>query len=209
MVGGDPFAVNDLRTPSGHSLPAPGRLAQTCPMGAQGPLLFVVVLVAAMAAIGIWLWLRARYWRLRENALRDLLDGADALEAQLEDYKSRMQRLRGMLTKLPSDMTGTAMTTIDPDVQVKNAKRDILAHRLWIQRESSKATQQALDEAVAAMHKSRVQLEEQLKLLDDVAGELEQAGQGLKSAYKEASAALAAVPKGEVPRPPRLNGHGN
>ncbi|HET7845162.1 MAG TPA: hypothetical protein VFL14_13490 [Xanthomonadales bacterium] len=171
--------------------------------------MFVVVPVLAMAAIGLWLWQRARYWRLRENALRDLLDGADALEAQLEDYKSRMQRLRAMLTKLPSDMTAPAMTSIDPDVQVKNAKRDILAHRLWIQRESGNATQKSLDEAVAALRKSRVQLEDQLKLLDEVAAELEQAGQGLKSAYKEASAALAAVPKGEPPRPPRLNGHGS
>jgi hypothetical protein len=178
-------------------------------MGTQGQLWFVVVPVAAMAAIGTWLWLRARYWRLRENALRDLLDGADALEAQLEDYKSRMQRLRAMLTKLPSDMTAPAMTSIDPDVQVKNAKREILAHRLWIQRESSKATQQSLDEAVAALRRSRAQLEEQLKLLDEVAADLERAGQGLKSAYKEASAALAAVPKGDAPRPPRLNGHGN
>jgi len=179
-------------------------------MGAQGPLLFVGVPVIAMAAIGLWLWLRARSWRLRENALRDLLDGADALEAQLEDYKSRMQRLRAMLTKLPSDMTAPAMTSIDPDVQVKIAKRDILAHRLWIQRESANATQQALDEAVSAMRKSRVQLEEQLKLLDEVSRDLEQAGQGLKSAYKEASVALAAVPRGETPRaPPRFNGHGS
>lgn len=207
MVGADPFAVNDLRAPP---LPAAGPMAQTCPMGAQGALLFLVLPVAAIVAIGTWLWLRARTWRLRENALRDLLDGADALEAQLEDYKSRMQRLRAMLTKLPSDMTAPAMTSIDPDVQVKNAKRDILAHRLWIQRESGMATQQALDEAVTALRKSRTQLEEQLKLLDEVANDLEQAGQGLKSAYKEASAALAANPKpGDQPRPPRLNGQRN
>lgn len=177
-------------------------------MSAQGPLLFLVLPIAALVAIGAWLWLRARSWSLRENALRDLLDGADALEAQLEDYKSRMQRLRGMLTKLPSDMTAPAMTTsIDPEVQVKNAKRDILAHRLWIQRESPNATQASLDTAVAALRKSRVQLEEQLKQLDDVANELEAAGQGLKSAYKEASAALAAAPKPDAGVfPPRLNG---
>jgi hypothetical protein len=177
-------------------------------MSAQGPLLFLVLPIVAVLAIGGWLWLRARSWHLRENALRDLLDGADALEAQLEDYKSRMQRLRGMLTKLPSDMTAPAMTSIDPEVQVKNAKREILAHRLWIQRESPNATQQALDVAVTALRKSRTQLEEQLKLLDEVSRDLEMAGQGLKTAYKEASAALAAVPKPEAGAfPPRLNGH--
>lgn len=154
---------------------------------------YLVFGIAVAVAIATWMWMNQRGWRLRMGAIRELLDGADALEAQLKDYKTRMLGLRNLLTKLPSDMTAPAMASIDPDAQVKTALRDILAHRLWIQKEATQATQSALDEAVTALRKSRTQLELQLKLLDEVAGELEVAGQGLKSAYKEASAAIAAA----------------
>lgn len=155
---------------------------------------YLVFGFAVAIAIATWMWMNQRGWRLRESAIRELLDGADALEAALHDYKTRMLGLRSLLTKLPSDMTAPAMVSIDPDAQVKTALRDILAHRLWIQKEATQATQAALDEAVNALNKSRTQLEHQLKLLEEVAKELEAAGHSLKSAYKEASAALAAVP---------------
>jgi chaperonin cofactor prefoldin len=148
------------------------------------------------------LWLRQRSHGRRSGALRELLDSADALEAQLHDYKTRMQGLRSLLTRLPSDMTAPAIASIDPDAQVQTALREVLAHRLWIKRESGSATQEALDAAVAALRKSRVQLEQQLSLLDQVANELESAGSALRAAYREASAAMAAQRStGEPARP--------
>lgn len=156
----------------------------------------IASIAAALLLIGVWAWKRQRGWRRRGDALRELLDGADALEAQLHDYKTRMLALRQLLTRLPSDMTAPAMTSIDPDKQVRQALRDVLAHRLWIKQQGQTATQDALDQAVEALTRSREQLAHQLKLLDEVAGQLEQAGQGLRSAYQEASAALARSGRG-------------
>jgi DNA repair exonuclease SbcCD ATPase subunit len=154
------------------------------------------------------LWLRQRTQGRRSGALRELLDSADALEAQLHDYKTRMQGLRSLLTRLPSDMTAPAIASIDPEAQVQMALREVLAHRLWIKRESGSATQAALDAAVAALRKSRGQLEQQLSLLDQVAGELESAGTALRAAYREAAAAQRSAsdaPRPDTDPPPRLH----
>ena len=150
-----------------------------------------IIVLALVTALG--LWLTQHGWKRRDRAIRALLDGADELEAQLHDYKARMLKLRTLLTRLPSDMTTPAMASIDPDTQVKTALREVLAHRLWIKQESANATQKALDDAVTALDRSRVQLAQQLKLLDEVAGQLDDAGRTLRSAYQEASAALSAA----------------
>lgn len=143
--------------------------------------LVVAVIVALM-------WMRLHRVRHRDQVLRELLDGADALEAQLHEYRDRMVTLKKLLAKLPSDMTAPAMASINPDAQVKIALRDILAHRLWIKREGASATIEALDVACGAIRKTREQLEQQLKLLDEVGSQLENAGRELRSAYQELQA---------------------
>ncbi len=152
---------------------------------------YLIATVVSLALACLGLWLRARSFRRRENAMRELLDGADALEAQIHDYKSRMLRLKGVLNQLPSDMSAPAVAKIDPESQVQTALREVLAHRLWIQREGASATQSALDVAVAAIQRSRDSLATQLALLDEVSEQLQQAGAGLRNAYQEASAAMS------------------
>jgi hypothetical protein len=161
-----------------------------------------VAIILVLAALSGWLWHRERTARLRAAALRQLLDGADALEAGLHDYRTRMQRLKSLLTQLPSDMTSPAMLRVDTDAQVQSALRDMLAHRLWIKRESGTATQQALDDAVRAIQRSAEQLAVRLGQLDDVSEQLQAAGRGLRSAYLEASAALAAQRRDGLPGEP-------
>ncbi len=151
-----------------------------------------LAIILALTALSGWLWHRERTARLRAAALRQLLDGADALEARLHDYRTRMKRLKSLLHQLPSDMTNPSMLRVDTDAQVQSALRDMLAHRLWIKRESGTATQQALDEAVRAIQRSADQLAIHLGQLDDVSEQLQAAGRGLRSAYQEASAAIAA-----------------
>ena len=143
--------------------------------------LVVAVIVALM-------WTRLHRVRHRDHKLRELLDGADALEAQLHEYRDRMVTLKKLLARLPSDMTAPAMASINPDAQVKTALRDILAHRLWIKREGATAGIEALDVACDAIRKTREQLEQQLKLLDEVGSQLENAGRELRSAYQELQA---------------------
>jgi len=153
---------------------------------------FFLAIILALAALSGWLWHRERATRLRAAALRQLLDGADALEARLQDYRARMTRLKGLLHQLPSDMTASAMLRVDTEAQVQSALRDVLAHRLWIKRESGSASQQVLDEAVRAIERTGDQLAARLRQLDEVSEQLQAAGAGLRSAYQEASAALAA-----------------
>jgi hypothetical protein len=172
---------------------------------------FLTAIILALTLLSGWLWHRERTARLRAAALRQLLDGADALEARLQDYRARMARLKGLLHQLPSDMTASAMLRVDTEAQVQTALRDVLAHRLWIKRESNTATQQVLDEAVRAIERTGEQLAERLRQLDEVSEQLQLAGRGLRSAYQEASAALAAQRRdpgagesiGEPPTPTR------
>ncbi len=167
---------------------------------------YLFAVIGALTALSAWLWQRERTASRRATSLRQLLDGADALEARLHDYKARMQRLRGLLTQLPPDMTGSAMLRVDADAQVQHALRDMLAHRLWIQRESATASQQALDQAVLAIERSGDQLAQQLRLLDAVGDELQAAGRGLRSAYQEASAAQATAQRRDGGDGPRIVG---
>jgi len=160
------------------------------------------VALATFVVLGVWLVYKLSRRDQREDALRSLLDGADALERELHDCRVRMQKLQKLLSQLPSDMTRPALAALDPEGQVKDALRDVLAHRLWIQQNGETASMQQLDEALAAISKSRDHLAEQLKRLDEVGNELAAAGAELKAAYS-----LQANRKS--PKPPRkkLNGH--
>lgn len=154
---------------------------------------WLLAISTGVAIVALVLYFRLRGLRRRDAALRELLDGADALERQLHEYRDRMTTLKQLVARLPSDMTATAMASINPESQVRIALRDVLAHRLWIKREGSTATFQALDLACTAITKSRSQLQEQLRLLDDVGVQLELAGKGLREAYVEAQSAARAV----------------
>jgi hypothetical protein len=84
---------------------------------------------------------------------------------------------------------------------VKTALRDVLAHRLWIQQNGESASLQQLDDALSAISKSRDQLSQQLKRLDEVGNELAAAGAELKAAYS------LSARKGSVGKGKKLNGH--
>ena len=150
-------------------------------------------IILGLTVLSAWLWHRERVARLRGTALRQLLDGADQLETKIHDYKTRMTRLKGLLTQLPSDMTGGTLPGLDIDAQVQIALKDMLGHRLWIKRESQTASQLALEAAVRAMQRSSEQLAQKLLQLDDVSEQLHAAGRGLRSAYQEATTALASM----------------
>jgi prefoldin subunit 5 len=175
----------------------PDSAAETAAM-----MIALALALAAVLAFGIWVALRLTLRDRRDDSLRDLLDGADALERQLHDCRERMKKLQALLAQLPSDMTRPALAALDPDGQVKTALRDVLAHRLWIQQNGETASQRQLDEALDAIKKSREQLSEQLRKLDEVGNELAAAGAELKAAYS-----LSASRKRPAGPPRKLNGH--
>ena len=121
-------------------------------------------------------WLRERHGlHQRENAIRALLDGADALEARLQECRQRMQTLKEMLVVLPEEMSESANTALSADDKVGAALKDLLAHRLWIKQNAETATQQQLDVARAALAQSSATLQAQLDRLAAIASDLQRA----------------------------------
>ena len=134
----------------------------------------MIALLAAIVLL-VFVWIRARRRRAREDAIRKLLDGADALEAQLHACKRRMQRLRGMLSVLPEEMSAPADNALQADAKVKAALKDLLAHRLWIQQHATTATLQQFDVAGAALNQSSSTLVAQIERLTAISNDLESA----------------------------------
>jgi hypothetical protein len=170
MVGATPLKVNQNRLPGqwlrADLRPFPGDFSRVF------YLLFVAV-AGSLAAIVVIL--RYRYWSQRERAILRLLDGADALESQLQECRQRMQTLKGMLTILPEEMSAQATGALSADDKVQAALRDLLAHRLWIREHGETATIAELDAACAAMEQSRALMTAQLTRLNAATGELAQA----------------------------------
>lgn len=135
---------------------------------------FIVFAAVAILVAGA-IVARERRWRRRETAIRALLDGADALEAQLLDCRERMQTLRGMLQDLPEEMIVDADEALTADDKVQAALRDLLQHRLWIKQHAVDAGQPALDTAVAALRQSQRAMSAQLERLAEITRALQEA----------------------------------
>lgn len=121
------------------------------------------------------LWLRDRGERRRQNAIRALLDGADALEARLQECRERMQHLRDMLVVLPEEMSARADTALQADAKVQAALKDLLAHRLWIQQHAASASLHELAQAQQALDQSGATLQAQLDRLAAISTDLQRA----------------------------------
>jgi uncharacterized membrane protein len=132
-----------------------------------------LLLIAVAAVLPLLLLLvRQHQWRARERAMRRLLDGADALEAQLLACRARMQQLKSMLAVLPEEMSADANVALTADDKVQAALRDLLGHRLWIKQHAAEAAPNELDVACAAVEQSHKLMQAQLARLDAIAAEL-------------------------------------
>jgi hypothetical protein len=136
----------------------------------------ILVIVAACLVLAVLgLWLRDRGERGRQNAIRALLDGADALESRLQECRERMQHLRDMLVVLPEEMSAQADSALQADAKVQAALKDLLAHRLWIQQRAATASLQELTRARQALDQSGTTLQAQLDRLAAIAADLQRA----------------------------------
>jgi chemotaxis protein histidine kinase CheA len=136
---------------------------------------YLLIVVFAAALLLLPPWLRTRRLRQRENMIRALLDGADALEARLQECRSRMQSLKEMLVALPEEMSERANTALSADDKVDAALKDLLAHRLWIQQNAATATLQELEAARVALAQSGATLQAQLDRLAAISDDLQRA----------------------------------
>lgn len=135
--------------------------------------LIIIAVCLVLAVLG--LWLRERGVRGRENAIRALLDGADALESRLQECRERMLHLRDMLIVLPDEMSARADSALQADTKVQAALRDLLAHRLWIQQHAGSASLRELGQAQQALEQSGATLQAQLDRLAAISTDLQRA----------------------------------
>ena len=138
-------------------------------------MVYLIIVAVAATAICATLWLRERSVQRRHQAIRSLLDGADAVEAQLQACRERMQRLREMLSILPEEMSARADSALDADAKVQAALKDLLAHRLWIQQHAETAPVEQFDRAREALTQSGMTLDALLRRLDQASADLERA----------------------------------
>lgn len=142
---------------------------------------YLLTAALASALVLLFVWLRERSWHQRQAAIRALLDGADALEAQLQECRQHMQRLRGMLAILPEEMSAEADGALSADSKVQEALKDLLGHRLWIKQHAADADLGELAIARAALAQSSSTLSAQIQRLMAIAVDLERAQSSAQS----------------------------
>jgi hypothetical protein len=130
-------------------------------------------LVLLAIAAPIWWWRQRR--RLRQQTLSRMLDLADEVERLLNRSQERMAALRPLVQRVPSDIAAEAQASLEGSLPIREAKRDVLQHRLWIQKHADSASQAELDEAKAALARVRERLGGQLLELENVGSDLAQA----------------------------------
>lgn len=129
----------------GH-LPAQPGLRQTAGMTTPRALL---LLATAVLACLLWRTWRSRgRQRAREQAVRGLLDAADALEERLRIARGEIEAVAG-----------------DHENPVRGAMQDLLRQRLWLQQHGGAASLQQLHDVRASLDTARDHLERQLRQL--------------------------------------------
>ncbi|WP_243049282.1 hypothetical protein [Dyella sp. RRB7] len=130
-----------------------------------------VLLVLAVALISLALVYRRRADR-RSGSLHQLLELADRLEADLKTCRAGLQQAHAVMSlnpDLPASGEQEARQAIDAGL------RSLLQQRIWIRDQAPRATQQQLDQAVAAMNDTRAKLRPLLDALDRAQHDLDSA----------------------------------
>ena len=137
-------------------------------------------LIALFVAAPVW-WF-SRKGRLRQKTLSRMLDLADEVERLLNRSQERMNALRPLVQRVPADIAAEAQASLESSLPIREAKRDVLQHRLWIQKHGDSASQQELDQACAALERARERLDGQLVELENVGSDLASATQAAAEA---------------------------
>ncbi len=109
------------------------------------PLIFATL----AAALCYQIWRLRRGSGIRERAIRELLDAADALETRLRAAREEIEAIAG-------DQT-------DP---VRGAMQEILRQRLWLQEHAGDASLEHMQAVRDSLEAARAKLEGQLQRVD-------------------------------------------
>ncbi len=153
-------------------------------------LLSGLLLLTIALAVGWHGWKSRR----RQSTLTRMLDLADDVERLLDRSQERMASLQSVVGRVPSDIGAVAQASLESSLPIREAKRDVLQHRLWIQKHAQTASQHELDEACAALDRVRQRLGGQLNELELAGAELASATAAAAEAAQREPAALRRHP---------------
>lgn len=111
------------------------------------PLLIVAVVAAALAFL---VYRRSRRLSPHQQAVRDVLDAADALEERLRTARAELEAVAG------EGATGA----------IADALKEMLRQRLWLRDHGAGATAQQLLDVRAAIDAARAKIDRQLDLIE-------------------------------------------
>lgn len=132
-------------------------------------LLLIGLVVLAIAAPMLW---RDRAAMNRRYTLARMLDLADEVETLLNLSQERMAAMRPLVDRVPADIAAAAQASLEGSLPIREAKRDVLQHRLWIQQYGGNASQAELDKACAALARVIERLQGELAALETVGSDL-------------------------------------
>ena len=108
----------------------------------------LLLVLAAVVAAALAFLVRSRAGR-RQRAVRELLDAADALEARLRTARAEIEAVAG-----------------DEDDPVREALREMLRQRLWLQQHGASASLEELDAVRTSIDQARGRIDIQLDRID-------------------------------------------
>jgi hypothetical protein len=135
--------------------------------------MLIAILLAGLALAAATPFIVQNRARLRrQRTLSRLLDLADEVEALLDRSAERMAAMRPLVQRVPADIAAEAAASLQSSLPIREAKRDVLQHRLWIQQHGGSASQDELDKACAALARVSERLDAQLAELENVGSDL-------------------------------------
>jgi hypothetical protein len=147
-------------------------------------MLILVLLALVVLAIGIPAVVVHRRHYKRQARLARLLDLADEVESLLDQARQRMAALQPVVGRVSADIAAVAQASLESNLPIREAKRDVLQHRLWIQKHGETATPVELDTALAAIERARDRLAEELAELDKAGSDLAEATEAVDEAAR-------------------------
>lgn len=132
-------------------------------------------LLLAASLLVIPVLLRQRRNQRRRRVVGNLLDLADDMERLLHRLRNRMQRVQGVVERVPADIGANAHASLERDDLIELALKDLLEHRLWIQRHSEDAAEDELQRALQALTASFSRIQREMDRLERAGRALERA----------------------------------
>lgn len=129
-------------------------------------ILFILLIAALVGAFVL------RRLTQRAGSLRQLLELADRLEADLKSCRARLQQAHAVMSlnpDLPAASEQEASHAVDAGL------RALLQQRIWIRDHAPSASQRELDAAIRSMDQTRERLQPLLQALGQAQSELDSA----------------------------------